>query len=350
MPTEFIKKFTRQLLQFTGIVLYHCGLAKWVIAKSSRTRVVLYHAVENIRSSYTRGLGVTVDIDTFELHLRYFERYYQVLGMNHYLNIQASGKQDTLNTGQLLITFDDGYASVLDHALPLLEKKGMPATTYLIGNAVRGRMVWVNRLNQALNDFPAEAREVLASYPGLTDLSRRGIIHRIQTTFDPRQIDALIAQFESTIPNLTLDEEKLFCTPDDIKHMQTRGMEFGFHSNDHWNLGRCKDSELDATLTINGLEQLLNCNTFAYPFGYFVPAAIGRLTRQGYDGLMTVGTNNDRFSGLHLDRVELFDASHARLFAKMEIEEPVLSAARQWWYKRKTQTSTVLRRTQKPTV
>lgn len=343
------KKLVRRSLFFAGIVLYYCGLARWVIGRSSRTRVVLYHAVENIRSSFTRGLSVTVDTETFELHLQYYQRFYQVLGMNQYLQLQASDNLDSVNGARLLITFDDGYASVLDHALPLLEAKGMKATTYLIGNAVRGRMVWVNRLNQALNDHPAEAREALAAYPGLIDLSRREIIHRIQTTFEPRQITALIEHLESTVPDLTTESEKLFCTPEDIKSMQGRGMDFGFHSNDHWNLGRCKDSELEATLATDGLEQLINCNTFAYPFGYFVPAAIGKLTRQGYRGIMTVGGDADRYSTLHLGRVEVFDTSFAKLFAKIEVEEPGLLAARRWWDRRRTRTRQMLRREEKPT-
>ncbi len=139
------------------------------------------------------------------------------------------------------------------------------------------------------------------------------------------------------MPGLTLDDEKVFLSPDDIRQMQQRGMEFGFHSNDHWNLGRCRDSELVATLGTDDIESLINSNTFAYPFGYFAPSSIGRLKRHGYAKLMTVGCNNDRFSELHLDRTEVFETDSGRLFARLEIEEPVISALRQWLHRRKSQ-------------
>jgi len=110
--------------------------------------------------------------------------------------------------------------------------------------------------------------------------------------------------------------------------MQSRGITFGFHSNDHWNLGNCKDSELDTTLCNQGIEELINSNTFAYPFGYFEPAATHRLTRQGYVSLMAVGDNNARFSDLHVDRSEPFEESFAALFARLEIEEPLVCSVK----------------------
>lgn len=345
-----VKDACRQLLRFIGVLIYQCGLASWVIGRSQRTRAVLYHAVENTCSSYTKGLDINVTPEIFALHLKYYQRFYKVVSMEDFLKRQSAistVKKDAMARAQLLITFDDGYSSVLEEALPLLEAHNMPATTYLIGNAVRGRMVWVNRLNQALNDYPSEAREVLNSYQGLVNLSRRGIIYHIQMNFAPQQIEALINQLESTIPQLTAESVKLFCTPDDIREMQGRGMEFGFHSNDHWNLGQCKDRELAATLVTDGLDQLINSNTFAYPFGYFSASSIGRLTRLGYGKLMTVGNNNDKFSSLHLDRIEMFETSFAGLFAKLEIEEPVMSTTRRWYGKFMSRTKGLISRGEK---
>ena len=323
-----IKRHARQSLRVFGAGLYHAGLARLIIRCSGRPRTVLYHAVDDQRSSYTKGLGVTVTNQIFELHLDFYQRYYTVSGMTEYLN-QAPEN----NRRCLLITFDDGYASVMDHALPLLEARNMAATVYLIGNAVRGRMVWVNRLNQAMNVCPAKTRELLDDHPQVKKLNRRQLIHYIQTHFEPKQITALIQQLESTIPELAREKEKLFSSPADIRQMQTRGIEFGFHTNDHWNLGRCKDSELASTLDTRGMEDLITSNTFAYPFGYFARSCIGQLTRQGYQRLMTVGSNNARFSNLHMGRVEMFETTHAAMFARLEIEEPVIAFLSLWRFR-----------------
>lgn len=291
---------------------------------------MLYHAVENVQSSYTRGLGTSVSIDIFALHLDYYQRYYTVTPMADYM------RQTRATEPQVVITFDDGYLSVLENALPLLEERNQSATVYLVGKALRGRMVWVNRLNQAMNDYPSQTREVLnASYAGLAQRSRRGIIHHIQTRFSPSQITQLIEKIEQSVPELTQNDVKLFCSPGDIRQMQARGISFGFHTNDHWNLGRCKDSELEATLSTSSLEGLIDVNTFAYPFGYFAPSSIGRLKRMGFENLMAVGSNNERYCDLHVNRIEVFEPDHARLFSRLEIEEPVLAALRKAYYRLK---------------
>ena len=320
-----LKSRSRLLLQSIGILLYHAGLARWIINRSKRTRVVLYHAVEEQPGSYTAKLGMTLTPDIFALHLDYFQKFYNVISMDELLDEERSR-----GPSELLITFDDGYASVMDQALPLLEARKMKATTYLIGRAVRGQMIWVNRLNQALNDFPVETFEVLDGYGPVRRMERQQIIHYVQTRFEPMKINRLIDQLESSIPDLTRNGEKLFLNPEDIRQMQHRGMAFGFHSNDHWNLGRCKDSELQTTLSTQGLESLLNSDTFAYPFGYFAPSSIGRLSRKGYKLLLTVGNNNDRFSDRHLDRTEIFDESFASIFSRLEVEEPIMAAIRRW--------------------
>ena len=314
------RKLARASLRLTGITLYHLGLAKWIISLTTdRVRVVLYHAVEDQRSDYTKGLNVSVSPSTFAMHLDYYQRYYNVMSTKDLI----AGKY---KPATLVISFDDGYASVKDEALPLLEERGMPAVVYLIGCAVRGRMVWVNRLNQAMNTYPAETREILSVYPGLETKSRRALIYHLQTELEPAQIEDIVTRLESAIPNLANDTHRLFCTREDILEMQQRGIEFGFHSNDHLNLSKCRDSELVAQLDTRGLEPLINSNTFAYPFGYFAPAAIGKLSRAGFDKLMTVGNNTDQHSDLHLDRTEMFETSYARLFARLEVEEPVVAA------------------------
>ena len=37
------------------------------------------------------------------------------------------------------LTFDDGYLDTLEHALPVLESVGLPATVFLIGDVLDGR-------------------------------------------------------------------------------------------------------------------------------------------------------------------------------------------------------------------
>ncbi|MFD0350255.1 polysaccharide deacetylase family protein [Kitasatospora aburaviensis] len=41
-----------------------------------------------------------------------------------------------------MLTFDDGFADVYDHAWPLLSERGLPFTIYLASGHVGGEMRW----------------------------------------------------------------------------------------------------------------------------------------------------------------------------------------------------------------
>ena len=110
--------------------------------------------------------------------------------------------------------------------------------------------------------------------------------------------------------------------------MQTQGIEFGFHTQDHYNLKNCTPAELSQQLDDSDVRALTNTRTFAYPFGYFTDSAVSSLTEQGYERIMTVGNNNRRYSALHLDRTEVFSADPAVLFAELEVVEPIIGILR----------------------
>src|SRR5262249_35217648 len=40
----------------------------------------------------------------------------------------------------LALTFDDGYRELLDHAVPMLEERGWPATVFVVPDVIEGRL------------------------------------------------------------------------------------------------------------------------------------------------------------------------------------------------------------------
>ncbi len=308
----------RKILTALGVVLYHAGLAAVVIRLSPRrVRALLYHAVEDSPCAYTKGLGVSVTSSQFAANLDYFKRYYNVVSVND-LN------SEPLPRRTLVITFDDGYASVFHNAAPALHARNLPACVYLISRAVRGELVWVNLLNYAIRMHPKSAFQALAAFPDLAQLQNaRQIIVRVQQYFSPAEITAVYKALHSVIP--IPEDLKLYANATEILAMQRRGMQFGFHTRDHFNLRNCNDGELLQQLDASELKELTNTNSFAYPFGYFNAEAVKQTSRRGYSCIMTVGNNNDRFSQQHLDRTEVFTANSAMLFAQLEVVEPVVA-------------------------
>ncbi len=308
----------RKLLQATGVVLYHVGLAGVIIRLSPhRVRTLLYHAVEENPGPYTAGLNVNVSPVVFERHLNYYRQHYHVAAVDDI----ATGRAQPCS---LAITFDDGYASVEQQALPMLEQYGMPACIYLIGRAVRGEMVWVNQLNYALNRHPRITSRLLARYPTLASLSGQAVIQCVQRSFPPEAIEQLINHLILEIPALS-DHPHVFSTAQDILAMQRRGVTFGFHSQDHYNLALCNDHLLTQQLDRSEFKTLLSSNTFAYPFGFFNQRTTRHLEKQGYLRLLTVESASSHLSHLHMERSEVFHTSAAGVFAQIEVVEPIMA-------------------------
>ncbi len=311
----------RDLLHMLGILLYRLGFARYIIRlRRKAPRVLLYHAVEDHVSPYTDRLGVSVSTTMFEANLKYFAKHYNVI------KVEDLAKP-SLPENPLLITFDDGYTSVYDNALPLLRKYRMPACVYLISCAVKGELVWVNELNWALALHPQKALPICRQFPDLLGLETRSqIVDKVKTHFSPANIRELSARLHEVIE--FEKDHKLYATTEQIEEMKGSDISFGFHTRDHFNLENCDKHELMQQLDPTDLRGIIEAPSFAYPFGNFDRSAIGVARDNGFQSIMTVGNNNDRFSSSHVDRIEVFSADPGTVFAKVEVEEPIVAGLR----------------------
>jgi peptidoglycan/xylan/chitin deacetylase (PgdA/CDA1 family) len=91
-----------------------------------RLRAVLYHHFTDGTSSLVDRLAVSTRPDVFESHVRKMARDYEFVSLDEVL----SGK---LPRRALLLTFDDGYRSVAELALPILRRLGIPSVFFVTG-------------------------------------------------------------------------------------------------------------------------------------------------------------------------------------------------------------------------
>ena len=104
--------------------LRQIGLSRRHRAAHTPLRVVLYHHITNQVSSLVDRLGVSTRPAVFEAHIRRMARDYEVVGLDAVLS-------GNLPRRALLITFDDGYRSFVDAALPVLRRLGLPSVLFL---------------------------------------------------------------------------------------------------------------------------------------------------------------------------------------------------------------------------
>ena len=84
---------------------------------SQRLAVLAYHGVD--------------DPERLEQHLEHIRRTARTVELAEVLD--AFEGRRSLPSGAVLITFDDGHRSVLEHGMPLLLERGMPAVAFLVG-------------------------------------------------------------------------------------------------------------------------------------------------------------------------------------------------------------------------
>jgi peptidoglycan/xylan/chitin deacetylase (PgdA/CDA1 family) len=88
--------------------------------------IVAFHRVHEAAG---RDDGLSVNVEMFERHCRFFKRNFRVVRLADIVEKLERGQRFD---GELAITFDDGYRDNFDHAAPVLEKYGLPATFFVV--------------------------------------------------------------------------------------------------------------------------------------------------------------------------------------------------------------------------
>jgi peptidoglycan/xylan/chitin deacetylase (PgdA/CDA1 family) len=107
-----------------------------------RLPVLTYHAVLPLEGdAQARG---TVPLSVFERQAAWLERHgYRSLSLDQAAD-QLEGQCEPVRRG-VVLTFDDGYRCVVEHALPVLERFGFTATLFVVTGAVGTTTDWYVR-------------------------------------------------------------------------------------------------------------------------------------------------------------------------------------------------------------
>lgn len=185
----------------------------------------------------------------------------------------------TLDGGKprVVITFDDGYADNLHHALPILENHGLGATIF----ATTGRIgsyapFWWDALERIVFDgtpgdewaLPDGTR--VAAAGDRMEVFRR--IHRVLKPLDESERNATLNGLATQAGvSLSADADARAMSWDELRVWVARGMSVGGHTHTHPQLSALPSDRIQAELTHckRELEQQLRTpvDTLAYPFG-----------------------------------------------------------------------------------
>jgi peptidoglycan/xylan/chitin deacetylase (PgdA/CDA1 family) len=270
-----------RLLRVTGLPLFIRS-----VIQRRRVTVLLYH---------------DIDARTAEQHFAALRKLYSPISLQTYLHLRQTNDLSKLPPRPLIVTFDDGHASVYG-LKPALLKHRMPITVFLCSGLVgTTRQFWFtvpgldDAKRQHLKTLPDEAR--LASLQSLG--------------FDPT---AETGRAES----LTVSEVS------DLKDL----VDFQSHTVSHPILPACSEEKARAEISLSRkqLEDDLHIgvNALAYPNGSYTLREVHMARHAGYEcGLTTK-------PGFNTGRTPLFELKRLTIRDDCSIDELIVRACGLW--------------------
>jgi len=272
--------------------------------------------------------GMFVFEDTFESHLDFLNREFEVIDLADW--IRRAGAGDDLPKRACAITFDDGWHDNYEFAFPLLKRFSTPATIFVVaGMAGTSRQFWPERLARLIRASD-DSSPYLRNQAGrwLTDLASRKKVDF--GTASPEQISAVIQEAkrwtdEEVHHYIDVIEESGYLPMHqgaDILNwrqlsemMESRLVSVGSHTLDHKRLGTELDIE-EVDRQVSGSYSLLEQSTgsapklFCYPNGDVSQQAAERVRTQ-YIGACTTtnGWNRSDCDPYALRRVTLHEGN-----------------------------------------
>lgn len=226
--------------------------------------VPLYHATyAQVPDALASGLH-NVAPAQLRLQLRWLREHFDVVPLDDLLDDYAPGKA--------AVTFDDGYMCVFDETLPLLRELDIPATVFVNGFALEGRIFWRDKVRAVLSaGLHAGFADFAARRAGLAlPASAKGVYRATKAPDGPssRVVEALLDEFLKGREELLPETD--CCAP---AHCLPRDplLTYGNHSRNHYVLSTLSPDEQREEIagmqrTLQSMDLPLS-SVFSIPFG-----------------------------------------------------------------------------------
>jgi peptidoglycan/xylan/chitin deacetylase (PgdA/CDA1 family) len=319
-------------------------------------RVVADFAGEARRSLYT----LNIEQKTFRRHLEVLEESHDVVSLDDALSLLDGTRQAARDVA--VVTFDDGYRDVYQHAFPVLRDLRIPALVYVPSAFVgTDRRLGHDRLFAALRCMRKRGIGPLAV--GVGNPGERWLIDALEGDATPHlALERLIARHptpgllrlaDALEDRLGLSSYKppggeLPVSWEMLREMQANGIATGAHTAEHTVLTnqRLDEARREIALCKTALEKGLKrpVTHFAYCNGYYSAGVAQALKAEGFVSAVTTEDmpNTPGVDPFALKRKVLWEASSAGMlgfyskpliacqfedtFGMLALQKPVLGA------------------------
>lgn len=256
--------------------------------------IVMYHHVIDYTNLKYRGIK-GLDIDLFERQIVYLKEHYSIMTMGD-LQEAIKGKKE-LGKNAVVLTFDDGYKSQHDYALPILRKYGVKATFYVSGGVTGHKVFNANKVHYILATTGTDVVynrliKLIMEYNNLPSIEDYKHRYYHANRFDDEQVIFIKRMLQIGLPKTVRDEicdrlfreyvtddersfaSQIYLSTENLLEMQNEGMEISMHSAEHEWLNELSYEE-QKKMIISNRDYLTSIGIdttkggFCYPFGAY---------------------------------------------------------------------------------
>lgn len=201
-------------------------------AGRGRMCIVNYHRILDMPDPL---LGNEPDVATFREHMKMLADCFNVLPLHQALQALQT---NTMPPRAVCITFDDGYRSTYELALPVLQEFNLPATVFVTSGYVDQREnMWNDRIVEAVRSLQGGTLDLRGAGAGryqLDTVTERCVaVHELTQKakyLPPSERMALIASVEAIADS---HAAPLMLGSDMIRALHRAGIEIGAHTVSH---------------------------------------------------------------------------------------------------------------------
>lgn len=277
--------------------------------------VIGYHrVVEHFPSPNGNSIpAMLISLSMLERHLDWMGRRFRFVSLDELGSRLESG--EPFPQPVAAITFDDGYRDFYHLAFPLLKRKGIPATTFVVTDLISTKEPYLHDklfllLKQAFSMWRPAPRTLLGLLRQheirLPQMERIGnaagdsfkTLRLFLDSLSQRELRRVLDALESTLgPLAEVPEEQRSLSWEMLREMRDRGITIGSHTRTHPVL--TNESWAKVVDELRGSREQLQrelgivARHFAFPAGRFNPLVVRAVAEAGYQFGFTCCTHRD---------------------------------------------------------
>ena len=321
-------KFSIAIKILLSCVFFSSGVLALRLRKQAKTGflILMYHRIIPQQEAL-KGVqeGMYVEPDTFNLHLRFLQKYFAVVPISEIASGYMAKTGNPKNKPVCTLTFDDGWSDFYRYAFPILKAYQMPATVFLPTDFIgSSKWFWTDRLAYLLmkktNAEKSAEKKKSSPDPLVRQLenlkgSQMSRLEYAIETLKPLHIDEIEKILSELSVRWKLNQDppgRGFLTWEEVREMTRSGLiSYGSHTATHSILPTLLEEEIKEELK-RSRERLIaekavsrSMITFCYPNGNFNKKIAGMVRDSGYSLAVTTrkGWNDKQPNPFALRRI-----------------------------------------------